>query len=45
MEVLFYLSSAFNYRENIGHAVVFHQKDGVRVACGILEEVVEIYGS
>jgi hypothetical protein len=40
----FYLSSGFNYNENIGHAIVFHQQNGTRVACGVLGEVVEIYG-
>jgi hypothetical protein len=31
----FYLSSGFNYKENIGRAVVFRRQDGDRVACGI----------
>lgn len=32
----FHLSSGFNYAENIGHAVVFYDRDGSSISCGTL---------
>lgn len=33
----FHLTNGYGYEENVNHAVVIHQKDGARIACGILE--------
>lgn len=33
------LTTGYSYRQNIGHAVVIHNSDGTRIACGVLQPV------